>query len=228
MSTYSIGRDVGHNAVFGTDFPFLSKSSTNLHFLRATVFDGPDDLSLSEHLDRLDPRFKEAWELYRDAFPRSERRGVAEQNAVMSDPRYRFSAIVLAGKVVGMIALWQLQHACFIEHFAIAKDARSNGLGKRVLTLLKTRLHCPLILDVEPLSTSQQAVRRIAFYLREGFHYTMKPVVIPAYLHAAEEPSNFMAWPRTLSPHHAQCALTEIKRIIYHLPLPAQHIHHAS
>lgn len=155
---------------------------------------GKAGLVLTAHLFRQDEVFDQAWAIYEEAFAEGERRSRGEQLHVMSQPGYRFSAVLSDGAVVGVLAWWALSGFCFVEHFAVASAHRSGGFGRRVMELLQAHVAGPIVVDVEPFSTEQTAARRVAFYSRLGFAYCDQAVVLPPYEGKAEAPSNLMAW----------------------------------
>ncbi len=155
---------------------------------------GKEGLWFSAHLFKQDGIFEQAWSIYTEAFAEVERRTREEQAVVMNHPCYRFSAILHAGAVVGVLAWWRLQGFCFVEHFAVARAHRSGGFGQRAMALLQEHVAGPLVVDVEPFGTDHSAVRRVAFYNRLGFAYCDQPVLLPPYAGQAEMPSNLMAW----------------------------------
>ncbi len=58
----------------------------------------------------------------------------------------------------------------FVDYLFVSKDARGQGLGKRLLDKLKQK-EKPIILEVEPASHQDiDTQKRQRFYQREGFH----------------------------------------------------------
>jgi len=159
--------------------------------------------------------FKQAWAIYQEAFSGYEGRSRREQRRVMGHPLYRFSAVMQDDKVVGVLAWWELQGFCFVEHFAISSAHRSGGFGRRAMALLQAHADCPLVVDVAPFGADQPASRRVAFYRRLGFEYSGEPVELPAYEGRSVEPSNLMAWKLELSGGGRERVLAAISRDIY-------------
>ena len=176
---------------------------------------GADGLKLSAHLAEQDALFGQAWAIYAEAFAGSERRSRREQSRVMRDSRYRFSAVMQEGLVVGVLAWWELSGFCFVEHFAISSAQRSGGFGRRALELLQAHVASPIVVDVAPFGTDLQAARRVAFYSRLGFTYSGQSVTLPAYEGKALEPSNLMAWPVALGHAGREQVLETIGHEIY-------------
>ncbi len=59
----------------------------------------------------------------------------------------------------------------FIDYLFVSKDARGQGLGKKLLNKLKLKQK-PIILEVEPVNYEDtDTEKRLNFYEREGFHH---------------------------------------------------------
>lgn len=59
----------------------------------------------------------------------------------------------------------------FIDYLFVSKDARGQGLGKKLLNKLKKK-EKPIILEVEPVDYEDtDTQKRLRFYEREGFHH---------------------------------------------------------
>jgi GNAT superfamily N-acetyltransferase len=59
----------------------------------------------------------------------------------------------------------------FIDYLFVSKEARGQGLGKKLLTKLKKKQK-PIILEVEPIDYEDtDTEKRLRFYEREGFHH---------------------------------------------------------
>ncbi len=210
-STYRVSFSGGHSPETGVhavvDFRrFVSKALPVI---------GADGLSLSAHLVAQDAVFEQAWAIYAEAFTGFERRTRREQMRVMRDPAYRFSAVMHAGSVVGVLAWWELPGFCFVEHFAVSSAQRSGGFGRRAMALLQAHVACPVVVDVEPFGAEHQASRRVAFYNRLGFSYCGRAVTLPAYEGRSTAPSNLMAWPMALDPAGRERVLETIGSEIY-------------
>ncbi len=194
---------------------FSSTGPCGLRYNKALPVCGADGLKLSPHLSETDEMFKQVWTIYSEAFAGSERRTRKEQKRVMRHPFYRFSAIMQESTVVGVLAWWELQGFCFVEHFAISSAQRSGGFGRRALQLLQAHEARPILVDVAPFGTDYAASRRVAFYCRLGFQYAGVSVTLPAYEGKAAEPSNLMAWQVELDRLGHERVLETIGREIY-------------
>ena len=177
----------------------------------------PDGLWLSAHLDPKSEMFSQTWSIYNASFNDVERRTLFEQLLAMRRLRYRFSAIRRKGAVVGVLGFWELEDFCFLEHIAVAPEYRSGGYGRRAIQMLQRLVRKPILLDVEPLDTDENAVRRVSFYQRLGFHYCEHPVALPPYIGKAVVTSNLMSWPMALDAGACEQTLASIEQEIYGL-----------
>jgi ribosomal protein S18 acetylase RimI-like enzyme len=202
----------------GSDWSVGGGAAFSRFAFKALPVCGSEGLLFSGHLFRQDDVFEQAWAVYGEAFTGAERRTRHEQARVMDHPRYRFSAIMHAGAVVGVLAWWRLSGFCFVEHFAIAKAHRSGGFGGRAMALLQEHEAGPVLVDVEPFETDCAAARRVAFYRRLGFAYCGQPVTLPPYDGKPETPSNFMAWGMDLEREGRARALETVCREVYGRP----------
>ena len=197
---------------------FSSTGQNGLTSYHAKFFAYPlqhEGLQFSAHLAEKGEIFEQAWAIYIEAFTGLERRSRREQMRVLRHPSYRFSAILHEGAVVGVMAWWKLAGFCFVEHLAISSAERSGGFGRRAIELLQSHVACPIVVDVEPFGTEQNAARRVAFYSRLGFGYSGKSVTLPAYEGKPTAPSNLMAWGMELNGAGRERVLETIEREVY-------------
>lgn len=210
-STYRAGFGSGHRPGMAVD----EAVDFRRFAFKALPVCGAEGLWFSAHLAARDEVFKQAWAIYAEAFTGVARRSRCEQARIMRHPRYRFSAVMHEGSVVGVLAWWELPGFCFVEHFAIASAHRSGGFGRRAMKLLQSSVACPIVLDVEPFGTDYHAARRVAFYHRLGFAYCGQSVTLPAYEGRATAPTNFMSWGSALSRAGCERVLETIGCEIY-------------
>lgn len=120
--------------------------------------------------------------LYLSSFPVEERR----QWALIENPPHpgcpSLNGIYADGALKGLVTLWDIGTAIYIEHFAIHPLSRGHGLGSKALRhIALTACGKPVVLEVEPENSSDEARRRIAFYRRNGFALSDYPYVQPPY-----------------------------------------------
>ncbi|BEH00487.1 GNAT family N-acetyltransferase [Bacteroides sedimenti] len=125
--------------------------------------------------------YRFAENLLADAFPVEERRELSLQRDY-TDHNNRFHNNILLSneEPVGFISYWDFDRFCYVEHFAIDPSLRSNGYGQKVLTSLKEKLQCPIVLEVE-LPEEEISIRRIGFYQRHGFQLWKEEYQQPPY-----------------------------------------------
>ncbi len=124
-------------------------------------------------------RFTE--QLLTAAFPPEEYRDFEELRVLtQDDPRFRNHAILDRGELVGVLSYWDFGRFHYVEHFAVCPGMRNRGYGRKVLGMLRSRLHTPVVLEVER-PDSELAARRIAFYRRNGFTLWESDYVQPPY-----------------------------------------------
>ena len=131
-------------------------------------------------------RFTE--QLLTAAFPPEEYRDFEELRVLtQDDPRFRNHAILDRGEPVGVLSYWDFGRFHYVEHFAVCPGMRNRGYGRKVLGMLRSRLHTPVVLEVER-PDSELAARRIAFYRRNGFTLWESDYVQPPYRPGGDAP----------------------------------------
>lgn len=124
-------------------------------------------------------------ELYTTAFPPEERRsdeGLAEQ---LNAPDCHIDLIYIGERYAGFCIWWQFETFAFLEHFAIDPKLRGKRIGERVLKKLCQTASGTLLFEIEPPQEGD-ALRRLNFYLRNGFYLLNKPYRQPSY-HQGED-----------------------------------------
>ncbi len=114
--------------------------------------------------------FNQIYEIMQDSFPVDERRPYEEQKALFSLSTYQIYGKRGKGETQAFIAAYSLKDLLFIEHFAVKKTMRGQGLGGEILQELLKTTSKRVCLEVE-LPQTPIACRRIAFYERNGFVY---------------------------------------------------------
>lgn len=132
-----------------------------------------NNIQLAHVASSSDPRLASVHYLYTTSFPEKERRpweGIMR----LIDSHMPFFRLFVAenadGQFLGFVSVWQLPGYLYIEHFAVAADKRSSGIGAEMLTALRELYPTsPLVAEVELPGSSSEADRRISFYERNGF-----------------------------------------------------------
>lgn len=140
------------------------------------------------------------WAAYEASFPADERRTPASQAAALADSRYRLDAWTDNGTFIGFMAWWDFGAYRYIEHIAIAPEARSGGYGKRVLQTWMGQADTPVYLEIEKV-VDEHTRRRLAFYTRLGFLETPMEHEQPPYQGAGRPvPMQTLSWPEQMTP----------------------------
>ena len=144
-------------------------------------------------------------------FPIEERRRREDARAMLDRSEFDFLHVIEGGERVGFITLWYLDGFIFAEHFVTYEKYRSQGLGGRVLELLRER--CPtLVLECEHPETPM-AARRVGFYRRHGFCENEIEYHQPSYHGGDGVPLMLMSCPAPLEDAHT--AVREIYAKVY-------------
>lgn len=156
-----------------------------------------------------------AKEIYLDAFPPAEQRPW-EKILSRCDGKLDLNGIYMADRLVGMITTWNFDSFVYVEHFVVDPTIRGKGIGSNAINLLKQQLApLPVLLEVEPEHLSPQALSRIRFYQRLGFHIIDRSYVQPPY-DSYLPPVHLwlMSTDEALSPHEASLLL---HRVVYNV-----------
>jgi ribosomal protein S18 acetylase RimI-like enzyme len=115
------------------------------------------------------------------SFPPEERRPLPNLRRV-TDEKENFHLFVLmdGATPVGFYNYWSFPLFCYTEHLAVSPEYRNRRYGTQAIASLLTRFDLPLVIEVEPPVT-ETALRRIAFYRRQGFRLWERPYLQPPY-----------------------------------------------
>ncbi len=161
--------------------------------------------------------FQKAWKIYEEAFPYDERRSLSQQKGLLDNPLYHFNCLHAGGQLAGFIAWWKLDGFVFIDHFAIDKKQRGNGLGQKFLEKFISDQSLYTVLEVEKPS-SVQAKKRIAFYQRLGFHLNEYDYLQPPFSEDKNPvPLLLMSHPASLDGDGFLKTKSELYRVVYSL-----------
>ena len=120
--------------------------------------------------------------LYTEAFPKIERRPVAQWlDLWQTCNHFRIIEILSDDVFAGFISYWDFEDFIYIEHFATSKSLRGNGIGGKAIDTFKQSCQGkPVVLEVE-MPTDDISKHRIAFYNKHGFTLSELPYMQPAY-----------------------------------------------
>jgi len=125
-------------------------------------------------------QLKKIRKIYENSFPPDERRDFKKLKSLLVDPRFSLAAIVFEDEVVGLISNWDFEHFVYIEHFAVAREFRGNGLGTYVLKSFMQQEKRVIVLEVE-LPEDATSFKRIKFYKGFGFRLCEETYIQPPY-----------------------------------------------
>ncbi|MGL4992518.1 MAG: GNAT family N-acetyltransferase [Bacteroidales bacterium] len=122
--------------------------------------------------------------IYEEAFPIEERRDFENICSLMQEnPNFNCMGIFHEQKLVGLLTYWILPGStpfAYGEHLAISPSMRGQSIGSIVLEKFAEMAQLPIILEVEH-PTTEQAVKRIKFYERNGYKLWEFDYVQPPY-----------------------------------------------
>ena len=126
--------------------------------------------------------FAELYNIMEYSFPEDERRDRDEQRNIAENRAFGVLTAEENGAVIGFMTFWQLSGCVYIEHFAISRGLRGNGLGTEMIKQFCERFcGCGIVLEAEPPALGEIAARRVGFYSRLGFFLNDFPYRQPPY-----------------------------------------------
>lgn len=156
--------------------------------------------------------FENVFSLLSASFPPIETRTKENQRNLLYDKRYNILGAFCENELIGFIAFWNLNGFSFLEHFAVKSNIRGLGIGGKILEYAKENLPSPLILEVEPISFSSNAQRRIHFYQRHGFCLNDYKYFQPPLREGSENlPLQIMSSPLPLK----ETEFNDVKNVLY-------------
>ena len=127
------------------------------------------------------PRFPRVWEIYGYSFPRYEQRTIEHQRTAFNSPLYHMDACVEGDAVIGLIGYWIFPDYVYIEHYAMAREARGRGYGTKILGDFLARMAGRIVvLEIDPV-VDEVSTRRLEFYQRLGFQESPFRHTCPKY-----------------------------------------------
>ena len=162
--------------------------------------------------------FSRLFEIIEYSFPETEHR--SEDEHFDEFKRHTFRSMVLDddGAIMGFMNYWELDGFVYLEHFAVARELRKNGLGTYLMEELK-KISGTIILEAEPPEQSGTAARRVGFYERLGFYLNRYKYFQPPYSSGEQPlPLSIMSYPDSLSRAEFVRIRNELYRGAYELP----------
>lgn len=160
--------------------------------------------------------FESFFRVMKNSFPEIERRTDKGQKALFNENEYR----VIGYKdknddVTAFIAFWDFEDFIFIEHFAVDKSIRGNGVGSKFISEFLNNSEKNIVLEVE-LPEDEISIRRIEFYKRMGMTLNDYEYVQPPLQKGKELlPLRIMSYPKRLSQDEFENIRREIYKKVY-------------
>ena len=112
--------------------------------------------------------------LYNSAFPSAERMPFSILMHKSKGSNITFWAVVDDDKFKGLTYTVWYNDIVFIFYLAVAESERGNGIGTKILSLIKEQFpNCRLVLNIEALDeesdNNAERIRRREFYVKNGF-----------------------------------------------------------
>lgn len=140
-----------------------------------------------------------------------------EFEAVISNPLFNASFININNKDVGYICFWDFGNFIFIEHFAIFKHLRCQGLGTMFCEWFFKQYKKPIIFEVEK-PTNTQTRRRINFYKKLNIVFNEFEYTQPSYHNGNDSIPMFIAsYKKPISLNEYNSYISTIKKYVYEL-----------
>ena len=164
--------------------------------------------------------FSRLFEIIEYSFPETEHRSEEEHFDEFKRQTFRSMVLDDDGTIMGFMNYWELDGFVYLEHFAVAKEFRKNGLGTYLMNELKKISGSrPLILEAEPPGQSETAAHRVSFYERLGFYLNSHKYFQPPYSSDEQPlPLSIMSYPDPLSSADFIRIRNELYRGAYELP----------
>lgn len=162
-----------------------------------------------------DACFAELVALYERSFPRHERREIVALIRVLGRDFMTLYQLRFNDVFAGVLILWRFGSFRYVEHFAIAEQFRSAGLGAELMNQILEEDSGPVLLEVEP-DVDEMSVRRIGFYERLGFHRNDHAYTQPPYRRGELGTELLiMSYPRQLSAEVFEDFIEVVKEEVY-------------
>ncbi len=130
--------------------------------------------------------FDKVYMIMEEAFPDNERRSYEGEKSLLSLANYDIYVMKNLSDIKAFVAIWDLEDYIFIEHFAVNKKYRNQGLGSKIINKVLEEFDKTTFLEVEPIQCNISE-KRVKFYERNGFYFNDFPYKQPA-LEADKEP----------------------------------------
>lgn len=126
------------------------------------------------------PRVPAFMKIFRSAFPFEEQREMQDWRGAFADPLCHARVYENETETTAILVFWAFGHCRYVEYFALAENARGNGLGSAILENFIREDSAPVVLEIEP-PHCEKNIRRQKFYERLGFRQNAGEHLHPPY-----------------------------------------------
>ena len=121
-------------------------------------------------------------ELYLKAFPENQRHTIEDFRFLLNNnEQFNCNVVLMNNELIGFFHYWNFDEFLYLEHIAIEPPLRGHKLGEKVINMVRSFAHKPLVIEVEQAENSEYGARRIEFYRRLGFEIVPKHYLQPPY-----------------------------------------------
>lgn len=162
-----------------------------------------------------DNLFKEFYLILEKSFLKEEYRSFDNQKALVDKDIYKILFCTDNGKVLGIMAFWELEDFVFVEHFAVNPDFRNSGIGSEMMRFILKEYKNNVILEVE-LPYNDINKKRIGFYERLGFSFNSFEYY-QSPLNEGDEPLplRIMSYPETIGESEFKKIKSKLIKSVY-------------
>lgn len=126
-------------------------------------------LDNTQFIDMNKKDFDSFFKILDNSFPKNERRDYFSQKKLLDNKYYKPLVLKIEDKVLAIMAIWEFDDFIFIEHLAIDKKLRGQGIGTKLIKNYLSKTKKEVFLEVEP-PICEISKRRVLFYQRLGFY----------------------------------------------------------
>ena len=113
--------------------------------------------------------FEKVYNILSESFPIEEYRTKEDQKVLLHNDKYNIAVYKNdENEIIGLIAYYDFKSYIHMEHFAVSKSERGNGIGRKFLGEFKKAIANDITLEVE-LPQDNISKGRIEFYKSMGF-----------------------------------------------------------
>lgn len=159
--------------------------------------------------------FKQFYSLLEQDFCFLERKDYQEELASFGNSNFVPAFIFSDNKCVGYVCYWEFEEFLFVEHFAILKEMRNQGVGTGFFREFLNDISKLVLLEVER-PNDIISKRRICFYEEIGFYVNQYDYQQPSYHPDTEGiPMFICSYDRSISAEEYSKYTYQIETVVY-------------